>query len=66
MKNKIAEFKLAEGLTVTALAKKLRLSIGYTSDLVNGKERVSQRTAARLAKLTGRPWHEFMPPPGRW
>lgn len=44
----------------TELASKIGISKGYAHALLNGSKRAGPRTAQRLAKLTGRPWHEFI------
>lgn len=61
--NPIAEYKERKKLSVTDLAKELKISKGHASDLVAGKERPGRKTALRMQELTGKPWWKFVTPP---
>lgn len=64
-KNPIAAYKRLKKLSLQALADQLRTSKGHASDLVNGKCGAGKKTAARMAELTGRPWHVFVDAPAK-
>lgn len=56
-----AKYKESERITLDELAKRLGLkSRGHASDLVNGNELPSKRTAQRMGELTGKPWWKFL------
>ena len=61
--NPIADYKKRNRLDLKGLADALRISKGHACDLVNGKERVGRKVAARMAELTGKPWHKFISAP---
>lgn len=48
----LKEYKEAEGLDMKGLAKKLKLSVGHTSDIVNARSDCSLKVAVRIEKLT--------------
>jgi Helix-turn-helix. len=59
--NPIARYMKDAGIhTVTELAARLETSKGNASDIINGRRPVGVKVARRMAKLTGRPWHEFV------
>lgn len=58
--NLIAEYAEAEGIRATELGNRLDISKGRASELINGKRKCSNDIARRMAKLTGRPWHEYV------
>lgn len=49
----LSEYKEGEGLTTLQLAKKLKLSVGQTSDLLNRNRGCSLKVAVRIEKITG-------------
>lgn len=57
---KITALRTAMGLS--ALADKLGVSKGHAIDLCKARRGVSRSIAERLESVTGRPWHEWIPP----
>lgn len=61
-KNPVAEYALAERIGPTELAARLGVSKGSAHELMHGKRGVGRKTAERLSRLTGKPWHTLMSP----
>lgn len=59
--NAIAILRASLDLKIEEFANRLGCSKGHASDLCTGRRAVTQRIAVRLAELSGRPWHEWMP-----
>jgi plasmid maintenance system antidote protein VapI len=58
--NAIARYAREAEIGTTELAARLGISKGSASELISGKRGIGHKTAKRMAKLTGRPWHSFM------
>jgi|DEB19_MinimDraft_3_1074340.scaffolds.fasta_scaffold18610_5 plasmid maintenance system antidote protein VapI len=60
MSNPIAKYAREAEIGTTELASRLGISKGSASELISGKRGIGKKTAKRMAKLTGLPWHFFM------
>jgi plasmid maintenance system antidote protein VapI len=49
----LRKYQEDEGLTTAQLAKKLKLSVGQTSDLLNRQRGCSLKVAVRIERITG-------------
>lgn len=58
--NPIADYANTENIKATELGRRLGVSKGSASELINGKRKVGPKVAKRMESLTGRPWHEFV------
>lgn len=57
--NPIAAYAKSKNLTVTEFARLMGISKGSAHDLIRGKRKAGPKTARRMEKLTGQPWHKF-------